>query len=279
MFVLKTSYARAAAISAVTGREYTTLMTDGCSYRPMVEDLGKVEDIEIGTAVDGTVTGRVKVNRIPSCVSGALIYGTTVGHFDHLAHLTPVQEIFPRDRYDTEKSFRFTLQMSNLYRVFGHDITWMRRIDNVELRPYANVNACVIDPYSLEEEPEEPYSMRDGTSFRREGRSVSLPNFDNIVDEPKVVVRVSKPVLTLCEWNRRDRPLPPAKFIKKTKTKVEFKIRAGATSNRAYLRSLPRPKQKEGFRNAQDIIAPMIPVAPDPERIIVPDTAATSNDA
>jgi len=220
MFVLKTPYARAAAISAVTGKEFTTLMTDGCSYRPTVEDLGKVNSINVSRAIDNSVNGSITIDRVPSFVSGALIYGTTVGHFDHLSHLTPLQEIKMSARFDPDESFKTTLQLSNLYRVFGHDLTWFKRVDNSELKPYAGVHTCIVDPYSLCEEPETPFSMRDGISSRREGRSTSFPNLDNVFDEEKIVVRVSKPVLTLCEWNKRERPLPPARFIRKTKTKA-----------------------------------------------------------
>jgi hypothetical protein len=279
LYVLKTPYARAAAISAATGKEFTTLMSEACSYRPRIEDLSRVTHVTVAKSLDGTVQGEIAITQVPSFVSGALVYGTVVDHYDHLAHLAPAQVIKPRDIYDLDTSFRTTLQLSNLYRVYGHDVTWENRNRVGDILPYGAAKTCMIDPYSLGEVAEEPFAVRQGTSSRREGRAVSLPNLANLFDEDRVVVRPSKPVLTLCEWGRRDKPLPPTRFVKKTRVVNEFKIRAGATSSRALLRALPRKPAPSGFQVADTTIAPMIPVAADNERIIVPDTAATSNDA
>jgi hypothetical protein len=276
--VLRSAYTKAAAISTITGREYTTMMTEGCFFRPNFESLSRVNTVHVAMSPDESVEAKIELTYIPSPVSGALVYGTVVSHFDVCAHLTGVQSIVPQHVYEPDKCFRTALQLSSLYRVFGHEVFWCKVGTTTEFSPYAASRTCLVDPYSMQFEAECEYNLRPAGSERREGRSITLPNIDNMFGEQKIGMRVSVPVVTMCEWNNRHKPLRPIRVLSRTKQPIVFSIRTGQSSNRAVLRSLATKAAPSDFQVAQHDIAPLIQVGIGTEQPIDVNTAATSND-
>jgi len=212
-------------------------------------------------------------------VSGALVAGTIVDLFDPLSHLTGVQEINPEKMFDEMSSFRTTLQLASLYRLYGHDFTIYRNDGDAGFTPYSSVRTSVIDPYSMGFSSTRRYHVEEVESATRDGRKAPLPNVNVLQQTDKVTVIISKPTLTLCEWGDKFKQLKPVRFTKRIPKTVTFNVRAGASSSRILARGLRKPKQEAGFHKGEDVIAPMIPIIVDPGSIIVQDTAATSNDA
>jgi hypothetical protein len=279
LYALKTPYAKAVAISVITGKEFETMMNEGCYYRPVVEELALVDTFEIAEHFDDSVGDRVKLDYLPTYVSGALVIGTIVDTFDSLSHLTGVQQIKPKDLRSEEFAFRPALQFASLYRTYGHDVSIAKTRGGQGFTPYASVKTSIIDPYSMRFETDRDFKVYDFESSRRDGRHASLPNASVLMNTEKVTVSITKPVLTLCCWGDKNAPLQPVRFMQRSAKTVSFNVRAGASSNRVLVKGLRKPRTQSGFQMAEEVVAPAIPVPMHTDNLIVQDTAATSNDA
>jgi len=277
--ILNSPYAKAAAVSVITGREYTTLMTDGCHAYVDVKPMAEVNTIHVYNSPDNSVLPEVRLRYIPSIVSGALINGSVVGTYESCSHLTAVQQLHPRDAFMDDTAYKSVLQISNVYREFGHDTTWELLPARDEVTPYGPVHSCVIDPYSLGRITDRPYCAVDARSFERAGRHSTLPPIQTLFDEPVLTVRKLKPTITVTTPGARHTPVPPVKFYRRKPITAEFKIRTGATSNRVLLNALRQKEPRQGFHDAKQEIAPSYPLEQNMEQLRVADTPATTNDA
>jgi hypothetical protein len=277
--ILQSAYAKAAAVSAVTGREYATLMYDSCYARVDFSTMLHIDDIDVSVPVDNSVSGKIHLTYLPSIVSGGLVNGTVVDTYDVLSHLSGLQVIHPRGIYTPQDSFRSALRLTNLYREFGHDIVWERSMQRGELRPYGAVYTSVIDPYSMGFESDKDYAVELGYNTRREGRSNSLPMIDTLFEYETVTVAKLKPTLTIVEWKTASQPIRPAKYTRRLPVKNEFKIRTGGTSNRVLLRSMKALPKQAGFQGERNVIAPLLPTTKVEGEEIPADTISTLNDA
>jgi hypothetical protein len=277
--VLASPYAKAAAASFVTGREYTTMMYDGCHARIKIEEMVNVNHIYVSSSPDGSVPSKVRLEYVPSTVSGGLVNGTITDTVDVLSHLTALQVLKRGDVHDMSKSFRTVLRLSNLYREFGHDVVWERNRGQDDLKPYSSSSTCIIDPYSMGFNADRDYSVEGGYSVERAGRHNIIPSLAVMMDMETIGVQKLKPTLTVVAWKDRRTPLRPTRRTARLPVKTVFKIATGSALNRTLLRSLKAMPGQQDFRKSGAVIAPLLPTDSTEGPLISVDTVATTDDA
>lgn len=276
--ILTTAFAKAGAVSIVTGREYTTLMTDQCNARLDIESVAQSDQPIISTEHDGTVSGQVNLSVVPAIVSGSIVNGSVAAVLPTLVHLSSAQTFTPKDAKMHDTGYQTLLQTANLYREFGHDTEWTMLPDRNTLRPFGAVHTCVIDTGSLHYIHDQVYCALRGISYGREGRSSPIPPLQALMDE-KISVKKWKPTITMTMWDKIHTPLPVIRHNYGTIQPVTFKIRSNASSARVLLRAVKHISEESGFHEIHTVKTPAPQKPVQQEEITDVGTVATATDA
>jgi hypothetical protein len=260
---LQTPIMRAAVISAITGREYSSCMNYGCCMYVDTATMADVRELGPVHSPDGSVPSMVKVNALYAPVSGALIIGTLAGDLSVVQHLKAVQTMGAADVATHVFGFEQALVLSSTYRLFGHDIVLEDGYTGVPIQPWANSRECVIEASSIEFDPNTSCKLHVRSSMAREGRSHLLPNVRSLLANGSATLVIQRPTLTMHQWQKRRTLLKPYLLMKREKKKYSFLIKSPINYNAVIFsaRSVFKPV-KQDFQVATHRPTPLKPEGP-----------------
>nr|CAE9672667.1 coat protein [Mucor hiemalis virus 4] len=258
--VLTSAAARAASISAITGREYSSCMTDGCAMLVDLSLLGSYTEIPEIRDLDRAVLRPLQISAVYAPVSGSLVLGTMVNDFETTAHLTSNYVLDLKHPTTPSPDLTQLARAATVYRLFGHDLVLTNLVTGVPFNTWAAVRECVPDIATIDFDPMTPKHYRIDGSIVREGRSHILPPPHVLLADNTATVLVQKPTVTLTKWGSRREPLRPSLVFSRKKKPVTFKVNAPIKYNFSQFTARAVPTQElSGFRRATDTVPPRNP--------------------
>jgi hypothetical protein len=141
------------------------------------------------------------------------------------------------------------LFVTNLYRLFGHDMELYDVVTRNNIRPWASARECIIEPASIDFSPAREKQIAFYTNVPREGRTHVLPNVGALLTAGAFSVAYQRPLLSVNSWRSRMVPLRPHVVTRRVKTATKFFVQAPMTYRPVQFTAMPAPKRKEsGFR-------------------------------
>jgi hypothetical protein len=270
--ILSTHHARAAAISAITGHEFATMMNYGCGMYVDVSLVGLIKEIRVDVNKDTALPPVLPIDTIFAPVMGGLILGAVSGPYDALQHLTGLQKL---EKYNMRDQSIPNVEMHkivNTYRLFGHDVEIENKLTQDRKTPWATAHECIIEGASVYKCGWSPPVWMPYDSRAREGRSFAMPHVENMVTDTGWCLTIQKPVIRVTEWMKRKITVKPYRSYTKPPVRNTFKILAPyqATPYRVAYKKPPAIKPELGFRRLIEEITPA-----NPERSVVQPTALT----
>jgi len=200
------------------------------------------------------------VKAIYAPVSGCLIAGTLVSDFEVTRALAPTQTYTPHGCYGELYDLDEQLAITNIYRLFGHDIVLRDQISGFKKHPWAPVRECLIEPASITFDPENTERLVFVSSEQREGRYHTLPGIVHMLKGGPIHVVFMQPTISINYWGCRTTPLRPVVSVNRVKTEVKFLVKAPLTYNTVGFtaREIKRTPVT-GFRTEQSVATSMKP--------------------
>jgi len=227
--ITATAHMRPAAVSLVTGKEFPTAMTEGCGVSIDTSYLYRMDKITQIRDLDGSIGAEVKIDAIYAPVSGSIILGAVACSLETTAHLQAVQVFKGLGRSNPRYDFEQKVIVANIYRLFGHEVTFRDSLNGNEKQSWAPVRECIVEPASIEFETNLAHTWEPHESSRREGRSHVLPQLRTVLDGQILNISISKPNVSLMKWQSRVVKIRPVVRLTRVKKPVEFKINTSLT--------------------------------------------------
>nr|WGM49130.1 coat protein [Umbelopsis gibberispora virus 2] len=257
--VLYTPMMRAACISVITGREYSTCMNDGCSMYIDMQNMVNYKEIHALKRLDNTLPPTVKLDAIYAPVSGALVLGTMSGDFEVVQHLKAIYQTEPGSIYGKAYELDELLKIATIYRLFGYDLTVRDNVTGVDKNTWAAVRECIPEPASIEFDPTKITSWSIVGAHQRPGRSAPLPH-PAVALTTGLRIQIQTPSISINRWQQRTEPLRPSVMMTKRKGAVEFKVKASMQFNPVTFTARPQKSvQEKDFRSEHGPAPPMKP--------------------
>jgi hypothetical protein len=217
--------ARACAVSAITGREYSTCMSYGSAFFVDTKDMDNVTELKNVTALDGTVGTSVPIDAVYAPVSGSLIAGTLAGDLEVIQHLKALQTVKTEGQRGMHYDKVALLKLSSMYRMFGYDTTLRDNHSRAERTVWAAARECVVEPASLGFDPTNMTSWSLERVVQRPGRHCDLPSLPSILHPGEVRMSYDRPMINITNWQTRANTLRPIVTLAK-KQAVHFLVKA-----------------------------------------------------
>jgi len=266
--MLYTPHMRAFCLGILLNQEIPTNMSYGAGFYVSMAGVERVT--KITHTLPGT-TGEhaeVIVDALFAPVSGSLVLGTMSGDLEVVQHLKSNYRVdFHGTRTSTYDNVEL-LKTANIYRLFGHNITLFDNITNDQIKPWAAVNECVIEPASIRFDPNKVMKITLGWSDSREGRTVPMPALGALGQAGFLNVTIQKPHLETIKFRTSQTPVKVYVTAKRDKKPLTVKIRSGFS----YTPGTFRAKQtlvykQQGFHEVETQLPPD---NPEGEKVIAP---------
>ncbi|QGA70770.1 capsid protein [Trichoderma koningiopsis totivirus 1] len=258
--VLTSAAARAAAISAVTGREFSSCMTDGCAMLVDLSVMGSYTQINNVRDLQSAELRPIPINAVYAPVSGSLVLGTMVNDFETTSHLTSNYTLDMKHAHTPSPELTQLAKAATIYRLFGHDLAITNLVTGVQFETWAAVRECIPDVSFIDFDPMQPKHYRIDASVSREGRSHILPPPHVLLADNTASVMIQKPTVTLSNWRQRKIPLRPSLVFSRKKKAVVFRVNAPIKYNFSQFTARAVPVQElSGFRKVTDTVPPRNP--------------------
>jgi hypothetical protein len=256
--LLTTPMARAACVSAVTGKEFVTCANKAAhlvyDIYPMAEHLRVTFD----EVLEDGYHSFVDLEGPHPYVSGSLVLGTVSGDMATTSHLKALQK-FSVDKYGTT-SVEGALTAMTAYRLFGHQLQVVHERSGEQYPVYANSRECVVAPTSLLDRTRDYDMLALTDATVRVGRNDNLPHPTTLRGHSDITLTISQPVLQAVSWQRRQQPLSVAMHLPGRRRSVTFKIRAGTAFQQVVMRAkAERATVPQGFQQRGNVTAPELP--------------------
>jgi hypothetical protein len=237
-------------------------MNYGCSIFYDVSALRDIKDIPVAYSnVAMQYREAIPVNAIFSPVSGSLLLGTFSGDLEALQHLKSVVDIDTHGSIGEIYDNVSVLKLANMYRLFGHNMSVRDSLSANITTPWGRAQECIIEPASIEFDPNTPHRWLLHDSNPRPGRNLPLPNIVVLADFDQVAYVIRKPNIRVCEWASRTREVIYTVSSRKKAVPVTFRVLAPLVSQKLRFQAkVPeRPKPVPSFREAQATVTPHKP--------------------
>lgn len=259
LYNLDTPVARATAISAVIGQEVSTAMTDGCYMNYDYSDMYKVTRIVDVQPVDGSTTS-FDIDAIYAPVDGALLLGVAAGGLETTDHLMSVQT-FEKRQFDGEPMTSTEAhQIAVAYRLFGYDTVWATKYSRETVMTWANVASIIVDPAVLYFDNSKEDYFRALDAERRSGRSRTLPNIANFIEDG-AVMQIQKPRYKVTEHGDRKMLSRPYTRIQRGRKPTNVLISAPVAYTSA--RYVAKPVKHNTVQDFRGRSLPITPANPE----------------
>lgn len=259
--VLRTPVGKAAAASIVFGQEVTSVMNESAAvyidpspmyYADIIQPTKILEPLkhDIGDVAKDVFAP----------VSGALLLGMVSEQMDELSHLTPVQNLKitqDPDLYDD----RQVMRVSNMYRLFGHDVV-LSRFDNGEMiKPWANSRECVLEVASTVFLKYKGKYYRMEEAEPRPGRSDNAPHLHALCVAKDPTLLIMKPAFRVTEWQKKEQPVIASLERPEKRAELKFMVRSTYSYEPQVFMARQVAEKQESFVQAEATVAPVAPAA------------------
>jgi hypothetical protein len=224
--VLMSPMMRAATVSTVTGREYTSAMSYGCGVYLDTSEMADVKSLGPIDSPDGSVPRIVQIDALYAPVSGCLMLGTYAGDLDSLEHLKSIQNMPTGDAATTPFSVEELTVLANTYRLYGHDVVFRNLMTGEDVLPWASSRECIIEPASIGFKATIPGLIFPVLNVPREGRTHVVPGIMNMLRSPGSVLTIARPTISVNRWQHRRTQLKPYMSVLKPVKIAKFLIKA-----------------------------------------------------
>jgi hypothetical protein len=274
LHITKSPAARAGLISMITGKEKSTCFSAGCGMFIETQGMAPFKSLPVAECYDGTVGDTIPLDYLPAPVSGNLILGTCVSQFTTTAHLAGTQYI-PTGMTSVE--YEYATSIANIYRLFGHEVTFRDMSTGEDKTPWAPVHDLVIEPGSIGFLVEQGIRFKVLTSRAREGRNLVIDPVIRALQSECFNASFKKPVISINEWRSRKRMLLPS-FSRRVPKAVTFKVKANFTLTPNQF--TPKAIRTEGAQDFGEVMSEGVARAPvdtpSTQIVAVPIQAETS---
>jgi hypothetical protein len=214
-------------------------------------------------------TAEVIIDGIYAPVSGSLMLGSYSGELEAIQHLKGIQAIeFRGTRTATYSTVELT-KISNIYRLFGHNITIFDSLTNEAKVPWAAVNECVIEPCSIAFDCTKVRAYTLGWSDQREGRCVPLPALGSLGQEGSLKMVIQKPSIELIKFRTAQTPVTTYTTIKRDKLPVPIMIKSAYSYKPGVFKARKGIRyQQSDFRSEGRQAPPDIPEGPQVTEVV-----------
>jgi hypothetical protein len=180
---------------------------------------------------------------------------------------------------DSEWRYRYVLQLTNMYRLFGHDTELTDILTGEVITPFADVKSCVIEPGSLQWRPTTHYNFRPSFTFKRNGRSYVLPPLNEEKTQPDFSLGITPPKISLCCYKQWRVKAAPRLVLSKTPTPVTFTVRAAFKGDPKHFEMVGKRKQRPDFHRDKTLVAPRNPMGSQTAQPVITENPSLDADA
>jgi hypothetical protein len=259
MAVLRSPYARAAAVSTITGKEFPTMFGDAIGLQYDLSEMYTQKRVYFSRVLEAGYPESVPIDWLPPYVSGALVLGAVAGELPGIQHLKSIQvvDLDPLGFVPLDDA----IKLANMYRLFGHD-SKMTDPRTGEVRAfYAGSHECIVDPTVGFKNNYNNDNVIFSESIERAGRHYVLPSARSIRTVGKVVMYVQPPYIDMRNWHATSYPVQAIPMRRGKKKPVKFTIPGGFTYESTTLKArgygalvAPPPEPKITARPVQPVI-------------------------
>nr|WGM49128.1 coat protein [Umbelopsis gibberispora virus 1] len=226
MSVVRSVNARAAIISFLLDKEVVTYMDGNVNVSYDTTAMADATQIVFDIVHDDTP--RVKQLDGPyPYVSGSLVLGAVSTTLPALQHLVSHGTIMPSAYNDYTPQEAIT--MTNVYRLFGHDVQPYHVKTGEEYPTFATAHECVICPSAILNNARDFDRLALTESTARAGRTHFLPHSSSIRHRNTFTFTFTTPVLSLNRFGRRTLPCRPSIRVASRRQEIRFTVKSSGT--------------------------------------------------
>ncbi|QJW70332.1 coat protein [Erysiphe necator associated totivirus 4] len=258
MQVFRNRDMRAALVSIIFGKEITSLMNENCflTFSPGLMPTRK--HVTVDKVKEPGYTSRLILESIVPYVSGALLLGVVSSDFRTISCLRSSNSI-TADDYGTY-SVEEAIQLSTLYRVFGHDITISHDRTAEEYLMFANTSECVPCTSTIIGNTRYFDRVTAVSNLRTLGRHSSLLPLATYKNKATTTYTIAKPEIMVVKLGLRNVKVRHAQVVHDKKKEVKFHV-AGRKMYAEETLVHSRNRTMPDFRYEQEITALQRPIA------------------
>lgn len=263
LHVLKTPLGRAAAVSAISGKEVDTCMSHGCGMYIDTSLMSKAKTIGPVTALDESVSELTQIDAIYAPVSGCLGLGTMTSEYETTLHLTGMSSLPNGGSRGAMMEPKEVLQVATVYRLFGYDCDVTNSHTGEYAKPWAPARDCIIEGASIcgLEGSRKHFDVE--YAERRRGRSNVIPQPLELLEGSAAIVQIQRPAIRMSDYGERVRPARPFIQIRRSKVETKFYIKSAFSYAPDVFRARGiKMDKKAGFGSGEVTTVPTAPVAP-----------------
>jgi hypothetical protein len=212
------------------------------------------------TPLDEKTPEMVPIDAIYAPVSGCLVLGTLAGEFDVVQHLKGVQTVPGFDADLEYKELHELLPLTNMYRLFGHDVQLQDVLTKQLVHPWAPFRECIIEPASIDFDIFEIKKLRVYDSDHRDKRSRILPNIRQLLKNGNTTMTIQRPTIKMTQFGHRTKEIRASVTRRRAKKEVTFLVKAPITYNPvAFTARTIDVREKLGFQRKDTEVPPTKP--------------------